>query len=166
MSRSWGATLGAILGAAFALFGSAMKCKADEGTLTVYVGGGHFTSLGGVGELAVQVDTRWSWLKPEVEILGTGKGVIVGVTPYISFGRDWFVQAGIGVADNTVNLPDHQAQGLIFHLSACAGHTWGQNSIKACGDHYSNGFSLGIPVIGREPNAGFNGFVVMYGRSW
>jgi hypothetical protein len=135
-----------------------MKCDADERTLTIYLGGGHFTSLGGVGELAMQGDTRWSWLKPEVEILGTGKGVIVGITPYVSVGHDWFVQSGIGVADNMVNLTDHQVQGLIFHLSACAGHTWGHNSIKACGDHYSDGAKLSL---GREPNAGFNGFVVM-----
>ena len=165
MSRSR-AALGVILVAAVALFASPMKCKADEGSPTVYVGGGYFPVLGGVGELAMQVVTGWSWLKPEVEILGTNNGVIVGVTPYISFGRDWFVQAGIGIADNIVNLPDRQAQGLIFHLSACAGYTWGQNSIKACGDHYSNGEGLNIPVIGREPNEGFNGFVVMYGRSW
>jgi hypothetical protein len=165
MSRSR-ATLGAVLGTVVALLCSPLRCQADQDTLTVYVGGGHFTSIGGVGEIALHIDTRWSWLKPEVEILGTNKGVIVGVMPYINFGREWFAQAGIGIADNTVNLPDHQAKGPIFHLSACAGHNRGHNSVKACGDHYSNGAGLSIPVVGRDPNWGFNGFVVMYGRSW
>ena len=126
---------------------------------------GPVTTVGGGARLSLSIPTKYDWLKAEVGILGTTHGSIIDVTPMLHYGKSWYMEAGIGLGANMIALPEQQAVGLIFHDVMCGGHKWNQNLIRVCAEHWSNGGSIN-PVFGKEPNSGYSGIFIGYGRSF
>jgi hypothetical protein len=133
--------------------------------ITWIVEAGPVTTVGESTRLALSVPTRFDWLKTEVGILGTSSGSIVDITPMLHYGKSWYVEGGIGLGDNMITKPNQQAEGLIFHDVVCGGHKWNKNLIRLCAEHWSNGGSLN-PIFGKEPNNGYSGIMIGYGRSF
>lgn len=133
---------------------SAMELSLDAG-----VGTGAATRVG------LAFPTKWEWLKLEGGLLSAKDGIIVDVTPMLTYGKKWYVEGGIGLAAQSgENLGGRSQSGsLLFHDVVGVGYHFQKNwTVGVRAEHYSNGGSIN-PLFGTSSNGGYTWFMLHTG---